>query len=479
MQQNRAVQTPPPPGMLETLRSVHFAIVTLVTIAVVAMLGTVIPQGQPPAYYDEHLNPAISFLIRTFRLDDTYRSPLFIGLLGLFSLNLILCTAYRIPGLFKIVFRGDSAPDREAMSKMPVYATVKGASLATVRDALKAEGISVGESGESRLYGDRGGLGYFGATIVHIGILVILAGGVMSLVTGKRGTVLLHEGERTSLAVIDENRKVPLGFTVALDSFRVVFYENMPDRPKSFTSSVTITPPDGAPFKKDIRVNHPFMLNGFTIYQSSYGLSEADPASGAADTATVSMRLRNAPETAPPLAKFVMVEGGLYPVPGFGDSIKIRLAELHRDFRMGSRADSLNPAVKLDVLVRDEVRWNVYAFKNFPGLNMPMNPDIRFVFDMTDIRRGGMSAGGPEGTFYTVLGAVRDRGIPLVWLGAAIMMLGFAVSFTIRPRKVWALAENDTVHIAARVKGDPDDLRRRIERAARAAEHLRDNGAIS
>ncbi len=74
---------------------------------------------------------------------------------------------------------------------------------------------------------------------------------------------------------------------------------------------------------------------------------------------------------------------------------------------------------------------------------------------------------------------MRDRGIPLVWLGAAIMMLGFAVSFTIRPQRVWALAENGTVHIAARAKGDHDDLRRRIERAARAAEHRPDNGATS
>ncbi len=479
MQQNRAVQTPPPPGMFETLRSVHFAIVTLVTVAIVAMLGTIIPQGQPLAYYDEHMNPAFSLLVRVFRLDDTYRSPLFIGLLGLFSLNLILCTAHRLPGLLKTVFRGDSAPDRETMSKMPVYVTATGVSLAAVRDTLRAEGIPFRESGESRLFDSRGGIGYFGATIVHIGILVILAGGVMSLVTGKRGTVLLREGERTSLAMIDENRKFPLGFTVALDSFRVVFYENMPDRPKSYTSSVTITPVTGAPFKKDIRVNHPFMLDGITLYQSSYGLSEADPASGAADTAIVTMRLRSAPETAPPLATFSMVEGGLYPVPGFGDSLKIRLAELHRNFQAVSRSDSLNPAVKLDVLVHDEVRWNVYAFKNFPGLNMPMNPNIRFVFDMIDIRHGGMSVTGTGGAFYTVLGAVRDRGISMVWLGAAIMMLGFAVSFTVRPRRIWVLAEKDTVHISARMKGDPDDLRQRIARAARAAEHRTENGATS
>jgi cytochrome c biogenesis protein len=458
---------------MQTLRSVQFAVVVLIAIAADAMVGTLVPQGQPYEFYEEQFNPVIVLFIRTFRLDDTYRSPLFLGLMGLFWLNLFLCTIHRLPGLLKTAFGPGAAPDTDEIGRMPIHSAFAGISLQNVRNAFAAYGFRLNPTGDSRLFGEKGRIGHFGSMVVHLGLMVLLAGGVTSLITGKRGSIVLEEGERTSLAALPDDRKIPLGFTVALDSFRVAFYEAYPNRPKSYTSSVTITRKDNSSFKKDIRVNHPLMLNRFTLYQSSYGVSKRMiAASGVIDTARVEIRLRGAPSGMPPIATIDMSPGGVYPIPGFGDSIAVRLAELHRNFRMGGPEEASNPAVKLDVLVRGETRWNVYAFKNYPGLNMPMHRDMDFSFAMLDLMTGSpASATNLTPQYFTVLGAVRDRGIPLVWGGAVLMMTGLLLSFTIRPRRILAFEENGTVHFGAWTKGDTEAFREFVLTVIKRAEH--------
>lgn len=475
---SRGPREHPVSGLMQTLRSIQFAVVVLVAISAVAMIGTLIPQGQSYDFYEKRFNPVICFFISIFRLEDTYRSPLFLGLMGLFWLNLVLCTIYRFPGLLKNVFRPDISPDSDTIGRMPIHAAAVGVPLQRVDETFSASGFTLRRTEDNRRFGEKGTAGFFGSTFVHLGLMIIFIGGMVSLVAGKRGGIVLDEGEQTSLAVIANDRKIPLGFTVALDSFRVEFYKSHPDRPKSYTSSVTVTRADSSSFKKDIKVNHPLMLNGFTLYQSSYGLSErTKSAEGAADTAKVEIRLRGSSSRMPPVATVDMVQGGVYTVPGFGDSITVRLAELHRSFRMGGPVESANPAVKLDILVHGETRWSVYAFKNYPGLNMPMYQDNDFSFAMLDIRTGAQSSGADlTPRYFTVLGAVRDRGIPLVWGGAALMMIGLLLSFTIRPRRIWVIEEAGTVHIGAWTMGAIDSFRSTVETVVKRAEHSTASG---
>ena len=121
----------------------------------------------------------------------------------------------------------------------------------------------------------------------------------------------------------------------------------------------TVKNPDETVFDADIRVNHPLMHNGFTIYQSSYGLSEwARPYPAGDDTALVEVTLTGTPDEMPPVATFDMVMDEYYFIPGFGDSIKISLAELHRDFeRIQSVSGEPNPAVKINVIVHNKIRF--------------------------------------------------------------------------------------------------------------------------
>ncbi len=170
----------------------------------------------------------------------------------------------------------------------------------------------------------------------------------------------------------------------------------------------------------------------------------------------------------PPITTLEMVMGTQYPVPGFGDSIKVSIAELHRDFRrLQSVSDAPNPAVKVNVLVNDEIKWSVYAFQNFPGMNMPMTQDLDVLFTMLDIKTGGGSDGRAEEEYYTVLGVVKDRGVTLMWIAAFMIMVGFSFSFYLRPKRIWVYNDNGNIIIGATTRGDTKSLNELIRRTIR------------
>ena len=126
---------------------------------------------------------------------------------------------------------------------------------------------------------------------------------------------------------------------------------------------------------------------------------------------------------------------------------------------------AVNKFGRIDVLVNNDPQWSVYAFRNFPGLNMPMYGDIPLSFSMLEIKTGGSAAGEVEGsTYYTVLGVVRDRGTPVMWVGAALLMLGMFLSFYVRPRRIWALEDNGKILVGGRVKGDPEQFSNFVKR---------------
>ena len=172
----------------------------------------------------------------------------------------------------------------------------------------------------------------------------------------------------------------------------------------------------------------------------------------------------------PPIVTLDMAVNDAYPVSGFGDSLSVRLSELHRSFSMGGQGEGDNPAVKLDVLVRGQERWSVYAFQKYPGLNMPVQKDIPFSFVMRDLRTMGapMASAAPE--YYTVLGAVRDRGIGIMGAGAIVMMLGLFISFYIRPRRLWVLEDSGTIIVGGQCKGDSGPFREYVGSIVKEAE---------
>ena len=463
-------QKPDNKGLVRTLSSLQFGIVILISIASVAVIGTLIPQGRPLEFYSENYNRIIFSCISIFRFDRTYSSPLFIGLLGLFAINLTLCSVIKFPRLILSIFRPNIMPDCKTVQAKHIHVELQTSSIDEVRQIFSDSGFHLRVIDENRLFGEKWKIGYLGATFVHVSLLVLLAGGVISLLTGVRGHIVLEKGETSSALVCADGSEMALGFSLKLDEFDVSFYESHPGRPRSYTSSVTVTHGNGTVSRKDIKVNHPLMLNGFNIYQSSYGLSEQEmQVSAENDTARVEISLKGAPEGMPPITTVDLVKGGEFLVPGFGDSIKVVLTELFRDFRRANSSVNIDsPAVELDIRVNDESRWHIFAFRNFPGLNMPVYDDIDLAFAMIDLKVNAETPGrSGDQSYYTVLGVVRDKGVHVMFTGAFLMMAGLFISFYVRPKRLWVLEENGTIHIGAVTKGDPDKFRHFISKTVK------------
>ncbi|MFC1693100.1 cytochrome c biogenesis protein ResB [Candidatus Latescibacterota bacterium] len=456
------------PGFLQTISSLQFSLVVLTVIAIVAIVGTLIPQDRQADFYQERYGIVVNFLISVFRFDTTYRSPLFLGLLGLFGLNLIFCSVVKFPVFFKRTFRPDLKPSLKTLANMPVTVSPSDSSLENVNTAFRETGFPLHRMSENRLYGEKGRMGYLGAFTVHLSLLILLFGGIISLITGIRGHIILRKGETADSFMISEGKSYPLGFEIQLEQFDVQFYEQFPGRPKSYISSVTVTLTDSEVMHRDIRVNKPLIRNNFTIYQSSYGENEEPiPFSSIGDAARVAVLLKGAPETMPPVVTLDMVFGEEYTIPGFGDSITVSIAELYRNFKRGdSNSNESNPAVKIDVKVDGEQRWSIFAFKNFPGLNMPMHEDILFLFSMLDIKTSGDDSIETSTDYYTVLGVVKDRGTTVMGLGAVLLIFGLFLSFYLRPRRIWVLEENGKITIGGTVKGDPESFRIFVRKTA-------------
>ena len=93
--------------ILPILTDLRLAIILLLAIAIFSVSGTVIEQGQSPAFYQSNYpeHPALfGFLswkvIQVVGLDHVYRTWWFLGLLVLFGTSLTACTFTRqLPAL--------------------------------------------------------------------------------------------------------------------------------------------------------------------------------------------------------------------------------------------------------------------------------------------------------------------------------------------------------------------------------------------
>ncbi len=191
----------------KSLKSVRLAIGLLATIAAGSLLATLIPQGQDSEAYFKAMPKILAELVTQLGLTRYFSSLLFLlPMLALF-LNLGACTIDRFTRELKKKAAHRHGPD-----------------------------------------------------ILHVGLLVLIAGSLMSFSGRQEGTVRLAPGESVEL---------PGGETLNLVSFDFHQYED--GRPKDWVSKVTVTK-GGMPVKPEteIRVNRPLRLGSLTLYQSSY-----------------------------------------------------------------------------------------------------------------------------------------------------------------------------------------------------------------
>lgn len=160
---------------LNLLASVKFAVTVVVIIALACVVGTLLPQGADVAAYLRQ-NPAAADrmeLFSTLGLTHVYSSWWFLALLGVLAASVATCSMRR----FLTVKRTTGFAQRRA----------------------------------------------FGSMLTHISILLILAGGVIRGIWGERGYLEFREGQTVARFQVEKGAKA-LPFALHLAKFEIETY---------------------------------------------------------------------------------------------------------------------------------------------------------------------------------------------------------------------------------------------------------------
>ncbi len=274
--------------IISLFASVQLALFLLFLLASTSIIGTLIPQNNQPAYYVERYGHKAAQLLQVLDIPDMYNSWWFLGLLALFALNLVVCSAERIPQVIRSLRRDGLEVLPEQLTKFPIRGEVilpdaPAAAWERVDSVLKNKGWAprhVDKQDGRLFFAERGGWTRFGVYVVHCSILIILAGALAGSSSVARrilnnpgfafkGSIMLPEGESTDhILTFKTGERIDLGFALRCDSFTIEYYAN--GMPKTYRSEVTILD-NGQPVQETaIEVNQPLTYKGVTFYQSSY-----------------------------------------------------------------------------------------------------------------------------------------------------------------------------------------------------------------
>ncbi len=406
--------------------SVKLAIVLLILLAAASVIGTLIPQGESPAAYAARYGQ-LAGLLSGLQLTGLYHSGWYLALLFFFAVNTIVCTLARLPAKCRRAFRPKVETETAGLLALKVKGRLgKNAPAGEVRAkleaALRAHRYRVrGQAVEKRLclLAQKKKLGHFGSDAVHLGLLVIIAGGIVSGLAGFRTHFDLSEGQTF---------KVPqAGFEIRLDRFETEYYPQ--GMVKAWKSTVTVVE-NGAPvLTRPILVNKPLTHGGFSFYQTGYGSNWDNP------KLEVTIKKKNDPS----FARTVQLSVGERATVDDKDVSQISVKRFVPDFVIGEGSqvetrseEPRNPAAQVEGWKGPEKVFSGWIFANYPDfeqMHSGQPTDLSFVLK---------SYSGSE---YSVLEAARDPGVWLIWVGCLLVSAGFFLAFYWPPREIRAVLE--------------------------------------
>jgi cytochrome c biogenesis protein len=399
---------------VRTFGNVLFAVSLFVAWGLLTLVGVIVDQGQDPSLYFQSFAPPIARAILRLDFDNVYHSPWYVGIIGLILLSLAVCT-------FKRVIPARLPPLRPVnVEKIPLHATFEAAGEAIavrrrVAEFLRARGWRMRErvfGGIEWSFADKHDWARRGVLVAHAGFVIIAAGTTLYWARGFSGDVALLTGQTAQVA---QTRAL-----IRLDDFAykiapIVTKSGMVYQPVDYVSHVTVSGNDGIPRQLTVRVNHPIDVDGTLYYQASYGF-------GVQFLATRDGRRDSS------LSHRTLLEGDSLDLPGSASTILYE--------RFVPTIDRATGMPAADPRVND------------PGIVLAVS-----------------QAGSPVGEALVPLGAAvdvgdgwrltpkryvlysgfqyrNDPGVPLVGIGAFVLLAGLIISFYFLPARLYLRVED-------------------------------------
>lgn len=370
--------------LLPLLTDLRLAIIMLLAIAVFSISGTVIEQGQSIPFYQANYpeHPALfGFLtwkvILTIGLDHVYRTWWFLALLILFGTSLTACTFTRQFPALKAARRWKFYDEPRQFQKLALSAELNQA-LTAVSPLLQQRGYKVFQENNT-LYARKGIIGRIGPIIVHVGIVVTLLGSIWGAMTGFMAQEMIPSGESFKVQnIVDAGPlaapQIPKDWSVKVNRFWIDYTPT--GGIEQFYSDLSVIDNDGKEVKrKQIFVNEPLRYRGVTFYQTDWGI------------AGIRIRVNKSPILQLPMARLNTVDNGriwatwIPTKPDLSAGVSLLARDLQGMLLLydsqGQLVNTLRPGMAVDI---NNVTLKIEELIGSTGLQIKADPGIPFVY---------------------------------------------------------------------------------------------------
>ena len=467
--------------MWRRLISMRTALVLLLLLGLAAIPGSLLPQRTSDSvavsnYFAEH--PDLAPWLDRLGLFDVYGSAWFAAIYLLLFISLVGCVVPRIGVHYRTWRAGPPEPPRRR-SDDPIVTGDSQVLLDTAETTLRAARWRVRRDG-AHVAAEKGYLRETGNEVFHVALLGLLLAIGWGAVTGWHGNVVVRENTGFSNSVsqydqftagrfVDEEAISP--FTVRLDSFDVEFDRDpvQMGTPRLFDARVSVTS-DGEQNTEFLSVNSPVKVADAKVYLIGHGyaprlrITDSDGTVVFEDSVVFTQEDANytsagvikAPDATPQLGfrglfaptAAISEEAGPHSTFPGPDNPVLFLSAFAGDL-------GLDDGVPQSVFTLDETDMEQLGLQSLaPGddWELPGGQTVEFLgFD----RWISVKVGHDEGGFWALLAIV-------------IAVAGMTASLFVRRRRLWVVATDDGVSVAALQRGrsasvvDRDELLRAL-----------------
>jgi len=261
------------------LVSVRFALGLIGFLAIASLVGTLIPQlpvemrGNPAAEaaWIEFQHGNFGFFtdpMATLGLFQVFRSLWFVSALALLVVSVCVCTANRLPPIWRNVFTPQTRVPDEYLTRGDATVAIASPDVVALTRQLQKRRYRVTtsvENGATYLFADRYPWAQFATFVSHLALVLFLAGGFVTVVTAREQELLIGEGEPAlPVFAIDAPDHMQVAVQDAIGRFdetgfplyygtKLVIYRNGEEVARGTTT-----------------VSDPLHYNGYTFHQSLY-----------------------------------------------------------------------------------------------------------------------------------------------------------------------------------------------------------------
>ncbi|QKI82021.1 cytochrome c biogenesis protein ResB [Kroppenstedtia eburnea] len=448
--------------------SVKVAIWLILITLVVSILGTLLPQEQyipsnrPEIYYSETYGFWGEVFYR-LGLSNLYESPVYIALLASIGISLVVCSLDRVIPLYKALTHQKVVKNIRFINRQRVSRTetVPESDKETLLDRL-AESLSqkhyrIRREGDSIL-AEKGRFSRWGPYINHIGLILFLVGILLRhTVPGwyLDKYVYVREGETKKLPELNYYVKNVKATAELYDPKEMPESDKSQPTVKKYETRLILYEKDHETGKlRELKrgtaiVNHSFKYDDLELFQSDF----------TTETQAIQLNVKDKQKNRN-LDTFKVDLFDPAPKYQLKNGIHIDILDYFPDFVMeGNR-----PATKSETPNRPAFIFSVDA----PDLKKPEVSWMISGTNLDDINRKNrytMELKGLETANVSGLMIRVDKGLPIIFLGGIISMIGLVMGFFWNHRRVWIRWQDGHLHVGAHTNKNWFGLRRELEQA--------------